>query len=247
MCVSSSGTSHELYRQRKSLARCVLSLHCQGNLREFFVCFQEAALASQLRLEENRKEHSDLLESIWQLRKALEELQDQKAELEAQVDLLQTRSQRLQKRIRCVCMCERFPLVLKIYLVTGAVWRCCTRSSVVFRSQWQQEIVLMVVVNLHCQCLMQPSPGSRSLYLQPAIQSLLFVFIPVCGKLYEAAAVSCCESLSSACFCVPACLSCLALSFLESGGCFGHLQIVYWARRTCSLMNCCHCCLFMWQ
>eukprot|EP00076_Gallus_gallus_P033515 XP_024999053.1 centrosomal protein of 164 kDa isoform X11 [Gallus gallus] len=59
----------------------------------------EAALASQLRLEENRKEHSDLLESIWQLRKALEELQDQKAELEAQVDLLQTRSQRLQKRI----------------------------------------------------------------------------------------------------------------------------------------------------
>ncbi|XP_032304950.1 centrosomal protein of 164 kDa isoform X10 [Coturnix japonica] len=59
----------------------------------------EAALASQLRLEENRKEQTDLLESIRQLRKAREELQDQKAELEAQVDLLQTRSQRLQKRI----------------------------------------------------------------------------------------------------------------------------------------------------
>ncbi|XP_035202025.1 centrosomal protein of 164 kDa isoform X8 [Oxyura jamaicensis] len=59
----------------------------------------EAALASQLRLEENRKEHTSLLESIRQLRRALEELQDQKAELEAQVDLLQTRSQRLQKRI----------------------------------------------------------------------------------------------------------------------------------------------------
>ncbi|XP_032565432.1 centrosomal protein of 164 kDa isoform X3 [Chiroxiphia lanceolata] len=59
----------------------------------------EAALASQLRLEESRKEHGSLLESVRQLRKSLEELQDQKAELEAQVDLLQTRSQRLQKRI----------------------------------------------------------------------------------------------------------------------------------------------------
>ncbi|XP_068850622.1 centrosomal protein of 164 kDa isoform X2 [Aphelocoma coerulescens] len=59
----------------------------------------EAALASQLRMEESRKEHSSLLESIRQLRKTLEELQDQKAELEAQVDLLQSRSQRLQKRI----------------------------------------------------------------------------------------------------------------------------------------------------
>ncbi|NXV84534.1 CE164 protein, partial [Calonectris borealis] len=59
----------------------------------------EAALASQLRLEENRKEHASLLESTRQLRRSLEELQDQKAELEAQVDLLQTRSQRLQKRI----------------------------------------------------------------------------------------------------------------------------------------------------
>ncbi|KGL87731.1 Centrosomal protein of 164 kDa, partial [Charadrius vociferus] len=59
----------------------------------------EAALASQLRLEESRKEHASLLESIRQLRRSLEELQDQKAELEAQVDLLQTRSQRLQKRI----------------------------------------------------------------------------------------------------------------------------------------------------
>ncbi|KFP58895.1 Centrosomal protein of 164 kDa, partial [Cathartes aura] len=60
---------------------------------------EEAALASQLRLEENRREHASLLESTRQLRRSLEELQDQKAELEAQVDLLQTRSQRLQKRI----------------------------------------------------------------------------------------------------------------------------------------------------
>ncbi|XP_064490807.1 centrosomal protein of 164 kDa isoform X6 [Pseudopipra pipra] len=59
----------------------------------------EAALASQLRLEESRKEHGSLLEAVRQLRKSLEELQDQKAELEAQVDLLQTRSQRLQRRI----------------------------------------------------------------------------------------------------------------------------------------------------
>ncbi|XP_057287976.1 centrosomal protein of 164 kDa [Pezoporus wallicus] len=57
----------------------------------------EAALASQLRLEESRKEHSSLLESIRQLQKSVEELQDKKAELEAQVDLLQTRKQRLQK------------------------------------------------------------------------------------------------------------------------------------------------------
>ncbi|NXG39025.1 CE164 protein, partial [Dromaius novaehollandiae] len=60
---------------------------------------EEAVLASQLRLEENRKVHVSLLDSIRQLRKSLEELQDQKTELEAQVDLLQTRSQRLQKRI----------------------------------------------------------------------------------------------------------------------------------------------------
>ncbi|XP_050178821.1 centrosomal protein of 164 kDa isoform X2 [Myiozetetes cayanensis] len=59
----------------------------------------EAALASELRLEESRREHGSLLESVRQLRRSLEELQDQKAELEAQVDLLQTRSQRLQKRI----------------------------------------------------------------------------------------------------------------------------------------------------
>ncbi|XP_074383888.1 centrosomal protein of 164 kDa isoform X4 [Zonotrichia albicollis] len=59
----------------------------------------EAALASQLRLEESRKEHCSLLESLRQLRRTLQELQDQKAELEAQVDLLQSRSQRLHKRI----------------------------------------------------------------------------------------------------------------------------------------------------
>ncbi|NWX48916.1 CE164 protein, partial [Steatornis caripensis] len=60
---------------------------------------EEAALASQLRLEESRKEHASLLESIRQLHQSRDKLQDQKAELEAQVDLLQTRSQRLQKRI----------------------------------------------------------------------------------------------------------------------------------------------------
>ncbi|XP_030918266.1 centrosomal protein of 164 kDa [Geospiza fortis] len=59
----------------------------------------EAALASQLRLEESRKEHCSLQESVRQLRRTLQELQDQKAELEAQVDLLQSRSQRLHKRI----------------------------------------------------------------------------------------------------------------------------------------------------
>ncbi|XP_054251528.1 centrosomal protein of 164 kDa [Indicator indicator] len=58
---------------------------------------EDAALASQQRLEEGRKEHCSLLESIRQLRSSLEELQDQKAELEAHVELLQARSQRLQK------------------------------------------------------------------------------------------------------------------------------------------------------
>ncbi|XP_074783503.1 centrosomal protein of 164 kDa-like isoform X3 [Athene noctua] len=59
----------------------------------------ESCFGSQLQLEESRKEHTSLLESTRQLRRSLEELQDQKAELEAQVDLLETRSQRLQKRI----------------------------------------------------------------------------------------------------------------------------------------------------
>ncbi|KFV66114.1 Centrosomal protein of 164 kDa, partial [Dryobates pubescens] len=58
---------------------------------------EDAAAASQLRLEEGRKEHCSLLESMRQLRGSLQELQEQKAELEAQVDLLQARSQRLQK------------------------------------------------------------------------------------------------------------------------------------------------------
>ncbi|XP_019367785.1 PREDICTED: centrosomal protein of 164 kDa isoform X2 [Gavialis gangeticus] len=59
----------------------------------------EVILAAQLRLEESRKEHTDLMEAIRKLRRTLQELEDQKAELESQVDLLQSRSQRLQKRI----------------------------------------------------------------------------------------------------------------------------------------------------
>uniref|UniRef100_A0A8C4V5D4 Centrosomal protein of 164 kDa n=1 Tax=Falco tinnunculus TaxID=100819 RepID=A0A8C4V5D4_FALTI len=58
-----------------------------------------ARRVSQLRLEENRKEHTNLLESIQQRRRSLEELQDQKVELEAQVDLLRTQSQRLRKHV----------------------------------------------------------------------------------------------------------------------------------------------------
>ncbi|XP_061870220.1 centrosomal protein of 164 kDa isoform X2 [Colius striatus] len=59
----------------------------------------EAAVASERWLEESRQERARLLESIWPLRRTLGELQDQKAELEAQVDLLQSRSQRLQRRL----------------------------------------------------------------------------------------------------------------------------------------------------
>lgn len=62
-------------------------------------CPQEAA-ATRQHLEEAKKEHSHLLESNRQLRRILEELQARKLELESQVDLLQTQSQRLQKHVR---------------------------------------------------------------------------------------------------------------------------------------------------
>lgn len=94
-----------------SLASCAAHVrlaHCMLSFQEITGCkcscpFQEVVLAAQLRLEESRKEHTDLMEAIRKLRRTLQELQDQKAELESQVDLLQSRSQRLQKRIRCVC------------------------------------------------------------------------------------------------------------------------------------------------
>lgn len=79
--------------------------------RDFFGFLLRSCFGSQIRLEESRKEHASLLESTRQLRRSLEELQDQKAELEAQVDLLQTRSQRLQKHIRSVH--DKLPLIQK--------------------------------------------------------------------------------------------------------------------------------------
>ncbi|KAG8522247.1 Centrosomal protein of 164 kDa, partial [Galemys pyrenaicus] len=60
----------------------------------------EEATTTQQHLEEAKKELNHLLESNRQLRKILEELQARKFELETQVDLLQTQSQRLQKHIR---------------------------------------------------------------------------------------------------------------------------------------------------
>ncbi|XP_054549102.1 centrosomal protein of 164 kDa isoform X2 [Talpa occidentalis] len=59
----------------------------------------EEATTTQQHLEEAKKEHNHLLESNRQLRKILEELQARKFELETQVDLLETQSQRLQKHI----------------------------------------------------------------------------------------------------------------------------------------------------
>nr|XP_058926751.1 centrosomal protein of 164 kDa isoform X10 [Kogia breviceps] len=68
--------------------------------RQFALESEEAATTHQ-HLEEAKKEHSHLLESNRQLRRILEELQARKLELESQVDLLQTQSQRLQKHVRC--------------------------------------------------------------------------------------------------------------------------------------------------
>ncbi|KAM6172460.1 centrosomal protein of 164 kDa isoform 2-T2 [Erethizon dorsatum] len=59
---------------------------------------QEAAATHQ-HLEEARKEHTHMVESKWQLRRVLDELQARKLELEPEVDLLQAQSQRLQRRI----------------------------------------------------------------------------------------------------------------------------------------------------
>ncbi|XP_030615437.1 centrosomal protein of 164 kDa isoform X4 [Delphinapterus leucas] len=66
-----------------------------------FALEREEAAATRQHLEEAKKEHSHLLESNRQLRRILEELQARKLELESQVDLLQTQSQRLQKHVRC--------------------------------------------------------------------------------------------------------------------------------------------------
>ncbi|KAF6332749.1 centrosomal protein 164 [Rhinolophus ferrumequinum] len=58
------------------------------------------ATATHQSLEEAKKEHTHLLESNQQLRRILSELRAHKLELESQVDLLQTKTQRLQKHTR---------------------------------------------------------------------------------------------------------------------------------------------------
>ncbi|XP_023595727.1 centrosomal protein of 164 kDa [Trichechus manatus latirostris] len=59
----------------------------------------EEATATQQHLEEAKKEHTYLLESNRQLQRVLDELRARKLELESQVELLQTQSQRLRKRL----------------------------------------------------------------------------------------------------------------------------------------------------
>ncbi|XP_006834044.1 PREDICTED: centrosomal protein of 164 kDa [Chrysochloris asiatica] len=59
----------------------------------------EEATATHQHLEEAKKAHSRLLESNRQLRRVLDELQVHRLELEAQVELLQSQSQRLQERL----------------------------------------------------------------------------------------------------------------------------------------------------
>ncbi|XP_073922760.1 centrosomal protein of 164 kDa isoform X3 [Castor canadensis] len=60
---------------------------------------REETTVTRQHLEEAKKEHTYLLESKRQLRRVLEELRVRKIELESQVDLLQTQSQRLQKHL----------------------------------------------------------------------------------------------------------------------------------------------------
>ncbi|XP_022368721.1 centrosomal protein of 164 kDa isoform X2 [Enhydra lutris kenyoni] len=59
----------------------------------------EEVTASYQHLEEAKKEHTNLLESNRQLRRLLDELRARRAELESQVEALQTQSRRLQKHI----------------------------------------------------------------------------------------------------------------------------------------------------
>lgn len=75
---------------------------CEKKNNKCLELSQEAALAAQRRLEESQKEQEDLAETTRQLRRDLVELQDQKSELESQVEMLQLQSQQLQKRVRCV-------------------------------------------------------------------------------------------------------------------------------------------------
>lgn len=70
-----------------------------------FLLLQEATATHQS-LEEAKKEHTHLLESNQQLRRILSELRAHKLELESQVDLLQTQTQRLQKHIRWCGPCS---------------------------------------------------------------------------------------------------------------------------------------------
>ncbi|XP_075858656.1 centrosomal protein of 164 kDa isoform X2 [Microcebus murinus] len=67
----------------------------------------EEATATHQQLEEAKQEHTHLLESNRQLRRILDKLRSRKLELESQVDLLQTQSQRLQKRISMEAEAQR--------------------------------------------------------------------------------------------------------------------------------------------
>lgn len=60
----------------------------------------QEATATHQHLEEAKKEHAHLVESKRQLRRVIDDLRVRRVELESQVDLLQTQSQRLQKHVR---------------------------------------------------------------------------------------------------------------------------------------------------
>ncbi|XP_012865324.1 PREDICTED: centrosomal protein of 164 kDa isoform X2 [Dipodomys ordii] len=74
---------------------------------------REEVTITRQHLEEAKKEHMHLLESKRQLRRGLEELRAHKLDLEAQVDLLQAQSQRLQKLVSLEAEAQRKKDILK--------------------------------------------------------------------------------------------------------------------------------------
>ncbi|XP_063111911.1 centrosomal protein of 164 kDa isoform X16 [Cavia porcellus] len=73
----------------------------------------EEATTTHQHLEEAKKEHTHTMESRWQLRGILDELQARKLELESEVDFLQAQSQRLQRRISLEAEAQRRQNILR--------------------------------------------------------------------------------------------------------------------------------------
>ena len=114
-------------------------------------CCPQEATATHQHLEEAKKEHSHLLESNRQLRRILEELQARKLELESQVDLLQTQSQRLQKHVRwSVPLHLATPTASRLPSDLCCSWALSTHGPV-NRQRWSQVEGLRFVGSRGCE------------------------------------------------------------------------------------------------